>query len=281
MFPIRRRHPPMTPSSPTSRPGVSQRDRRSSTDLGTAACSQGSRRTAPCSCGREIVMRVATSASASDEPLGRLGRHQGRRGLPSWRERATLDGVDALDIQRVMAIIVAEQDQTARRVAALEGIVADIVEGSELTSTVTSMIPRARPSRKSGPRREHCCDRRAPTATRSSPLAGSSSRTDAWRARSVVATSTSSASRRSRRPPVAPDARPDRRWRAVVGRRRRPVSNPWTASPRDVAAHVSARSAPERLMSARAAGDVQITRRRSGRRRSSRRGRRRRTRGGG
>jgi RNA polymerase-binding transcription factor DksA len=43
--------------------------------------------------------------------------------------------VDAPDIQTVLAIVQAEQERAARRVASLEAVVATIVEGSELTST--------------------------------------------------------------------------------------------------------------------------------------------------
>ena len=52
-----------------------------------------------------------------------------------WRTSGDADGVDGLDIQRVLAIVVAEQERTARQVASLEAIVAAIVEGSELTAT--------------------------------------------------------------------------------------------------------------------------------------------------
>jgi DnaK suppressor protein len=48
---------------------------------------------------------------------------------------ATLVGVDALDVQSVLAVVEAEQERTARQIASLEAIVAAIVEGSELTST--------------------------------------------------------------------------------------------------------------------------------------------------
>jgi DnaK suppressor protein len=47
----------------------------------------------------------------------------------------TLIGVDALGIPSVLAIVEAEQERTARQIASLEGVVAAIVEGSELTST--------------------------------------------------------------------------------------------------------------------------------------------------
>jgi RNA polymerase-binding transcription factor DksA len=43
--------------------------------------------------------------------------------------------VDELDIQSVLAVVQAEQERAARRVASLEAVVATIVEGSELTST--------------------------------------------------------------------------------------------------------------------------------------------------
>jgi RNA polymerase-binding transcription factor DksA len=48
---------------------------------------------------------------------------------------ATLIGVAALEIANVLAIVEAEQERTARQIASLEGVVAAIVEGSELTST--------------------------------------------------------------------------------------------------------------------------------------------------
>jgi hypothetical protein len=57
------------------------------------------------------------------------------RGLPPGEGGPTLNGVDALDIQSVLAVVEAEQERTARQVASLEAIVAAIVEGSELTST--------------------------------------------------------------------------------------------------------------------------------------------------
>jgi DnaK suppressor protein len=59
----------------------------------------------------------------------------GLRRLRHGDEEAILFTVDALDIQRVLADVEAEQERTARRVASLEAIVAAIVEGSELTST--------------------------------------------------------------------------------------------------------------------------------------------------
>jgi RNA polymerase-binding transcription factor DksA len=43
--------------------------------------------------------------------------------------------VDALDIQQVLAVVDAEQARAARQVASLEARVAEIIEGSELTST--------------------------------------------------------------------------------------------------------------------------------------------------
>jgi RNA polymerase-binding transcription factor DksA len=43
--------------------------------------------------------------------------------------------VEARDIQTLLAIIAAEQERTARQIASLEAVVADIVEGSELVST--------------------------------------------------------------------------------------------------------------------------------------------------
>ena len=43
--------------------------------------------------------------------------------------------MDALDLQGVVAAVEAEQERTARQVAALEAALAAIVEGSELTST--------------------------------------------------------------------------------------------------------------------------------------------------
>ena len=48
---------------------------------------------------------------------------------------ATLDRVDAPDIQRLLAVVEAEQERTDRQIASLEAVVAAIVEGSELTST--------------------------------------------------------------------------------------------------------------------------------------------------
>jgi RNA polymerase-binding transcription factor DksA len=50
-------------------------------------------------------------------------------------ERAILGHVTALDVQRVLAVVAAEQDRTALQIASLEAVVAAIVEGSELTST--------------------------------------------------------------------------------------------------------------------------------------------------
>jgi RNA polymerase-binding transcription factor DksA len=50
-------------------------------------------------------------------------------------QEATLIGVDPLDIRRVLAVVVAEQERTVRQIAALEAVVAAIVEGAELTST--------------------------------------------------------------------------------------------------------------------------------------------------
>ena len=43
--------------------------------------------------------------------------------------------MDALDIHSLLAIVEAEQQRTARQIASLEGIVAGIVEASELVST--------------------------------------------------------------------------------------------------------------------------------------------------
>jgi RNA polymerase-binding transcription factor DksA len=39
------------------------------------------------------------------------------------------------DIQRLLAVVAAEQDRTARQIAALEAVVGAIIEGSELVST--------------------------------------------------------------------------------------------------------------------------------------------------
>jgi len=47
----------------------------------------------------------------------------------------SLTGVDALDIPSVLRIVEAEQERTADQIASLEGVVAAIIEGSELTST--------------------------------------------------------------------------------------------------------------------------------------------------
>lgn len=48
---------------------------------------------------------------------------------------ATLSRVDSFDIDSVLAVVEAEQERTDRQIAALEAVVAAIVEGSELTST--------------------------------------------------------------------------------------------------------------------------------------------------
>jgi YD repeat-containing protein len=48
---------------------------------------------------------------------------------------ATLTGMDMLDIHRVLAVVEAAEERTARQIASLEAVVAAIVEGSELTST--------------------------------------------------------------------------------------------------------------------------------------------------
>lgn len=48
---------------------------------------------------------------------------------------ATLIRVEALDIQRLLEIVEAEQERTVRQIASLEAVVAAIVEGSELVST--------------------------------------------------------------------------------------------------------------------------------------------------
>jgi len=48
---------------------------------------------------------------------------------------ATLDRVDAPDLQHLLAVVEAEQERTDRQIASLEAVVAAIVEGSELTST--------------------------------------------------------------------------------------------------------------------------------------------------
>ena len=73
---------------------------------------------------------------AGDRPTLRSGlRAGGLRRLHGGDGGATLDRVDALDIQRLLAVVEAEQERTARQIASLEAIVAAIVEGSELTST--------------------------------------------------------------------------------------------------------------------------------------------------
>jgi DnaK suppressor protein len=64
--------------------------------------------------------------SGADRPLCGLRRGDGG---------PTLITMDALEIQRVLAAVEAEQERTARQVASLEAIVAAIVEASELTST--------------------------------------------------------------------------------------------------------------------------------------------------
>ncbi len=46
-----------------------------------------------------------------------------------------LIAVGELDIRGLLAVVVAEQERTARQVASLEAVVAAIVEGSELVST--------------------------------------------------------------------------------------------------------------------------------------------------
>jgi DnaK suppressor protein len=48
---------------------------------------------------------------------------------------AKLVAVSVADIQRVLDVVEAEQERTARQVASLEAVVAAIVEASELTST--------------------------------------------------------------------------------------------------------------------------------------------------
>jgi RNA polymerase-binding transcription factor DksA len=50
-------------------------------------------------------------------------------------ETAKLVAVSVPDSQRVLDIVEAEQERTARQVASLEAVVAAIVEASELTST--------------------------------------------------------------------------------------------------------------------------------------------------
>jgi len=49
--------------------------------------------------------------------------------------RGRLIQVGAHDIQSLLAIVAAEQERTTRQIAALEAVVAAIVEGSELVST--------------------------------------------------------------------------------------------------------------------------------------------------
>jgi RNA polymerase-binding transcription factor DksA len=46
-----------------------------------------------------------------------------------------LAGVAPLDIRRLLEVVEAEQERTARQIASLEAVVAAIVEGSELVST--------------------------------------------------------------------------------------------------------------------------------------------------
>ena len=48
---------------------------------------------------------------------------------------ATLVGVGALEIRTVLAVVEAAHERTVRQITSLEGVVAAIVEGSELTST--------------------------------------------------------------------------------------------------------------------------------------------------
>ena len=48
---------------------------------------------------------------------------------------ATLVGVGALEIRTVLAIVEAAHERTVRQITSLEGVVAAIVEGSELTAT--------------------------------------------------------------------------------------------------------------------------------------------------
>jgi DnaK suppressor protein len=57
------------------------------------------------------------------------------RGLRHADGDATLIDMDALDSPDLLAIVAAEQARTDRQVAALDAVVAAIVEGSELTST--------------------------------------------------------------------------------------------------------------------------------------------------
>jgi DnaK suppressor protein len=59
-----------------------------------------------------------------------------RRRLLRRTDRAVkLVGVGPLDIPRLLALVEAEQERTARQIASLEGVVAAIVEASELIST--------------------------------------------------------------------------------------------------------------------------------------------------
>lgn len=44
-------------------------------------------------------------------------------------------GVDEFEVSRLLKIVIAEQERTARQIASLESVVASIVEGSELVST--------------------------------------------------------------------------------------------------------------------------------------------------
>lgn len=46
-----------------------------------------------------------------------------------------LVGMRAPDTQRLLGVVAAEQERTARQIASLEAVVASIVEGSELVST--------------------------------------------------------------------------------------------------------------------------------------------------
>ena len=71
---------------------------------------------------------LQSALSFSDCPSGCVG-------LRRVEAEATLIRVDTLDIQSVLAVVEAERERTARQIAALEAIVAAIVEGSELIST--------------------------------------------------------------------------------------------------------------------------------------------------
>lgn len=58
-----------------------------------------------------------------------------RRPVVVCGPRRNARSVGALDIQRLVGIVEAEQERTARQIASLEAVVAAIIEASELVST--------------------------------------------------------------------------------------------------------------------------------------------------